>query len=98
MGDIAAVGPTGKGLDMGQDVAIFRSRARPPDRIYCIGGGDSDRRFAAKLLGRQRHQQVVLSPSDASFPPVCNRSPGLLYRCHTHSGCALAQSYRQEPA
>ncbi len=48
MGDIAAVGPTGKGLDMGQDVAILRSRARPPDRIYCI----SDRRFAAKLLGR----------------------------------------------
>ena len=51
MGDIAAVGPTGKGLDMGQDVAIFRSRARPLDRIYSIGG-DSDRRFAAKVLGR----------------------------------------------
>jgi len=42
MGDIAAVGPTGKGLDMGQDVAISRFRVRPPDRIYCIGGGDSD--------------------------------------------------------
>ena len=52
MGDIAAVGPTGKSLDMGQDVAIFRSRARLPDRIYCIDGEDSDRRFAAKLLGR----------------------------------------------
>ena len=52
MGDIAAVGPTGKGLDMGQDVAIFRSRARPPDRVYCISGGDSDRQFAVKLLGR----------------------------------------------
>ena len=52
MGDIAAVGPAGKSLDMGQDVAIFRSRARLPDRIYCIDGGDSDRRFAAKLLGR----------------------------------------------
>ena len=52
MGDIAAAGPTGKGLDMGQDVAIFRSCARPPDRIYCISGGDSERRFAAKRLGR----------------------------------------------
>ena len=27
---------------MGQDVAIFRSLAHPPDRICCIGGGDSD--------------------------------------------------------
>jgi hypothetical protein len=52
MADIAAVGPTGKGLDMGQDVAISRFRVRPPDRIYCIGGGDSDKRPAAKLPGR----------------------------------------------
>ena len=51
MGDIAAVGPAGKSLDMGQDVAIFQSRARLPDRIYCIDGGDSDRQFVAKLLG-----------------------------------------------
>ena len=53
MGDIAAVGPLGKGLGMGQDVAIFRSRARPPDRICCIGGGDSDseRRHCASAPG-----------------------------------------------
>ena len=46
MGDIAAVGPTGKGLGMGQDVAIFRSRARPSDKICCIGaGGNDDERY-----------------------------------------------------
>ena len=56
MGDIAAAGPPGKGLGMGQDVAIFRSRARPPDMISCIGGGDNDseRCHCASAPGRDR--------------------------------------------
>ena len=53
MGDIAAVGPAGKGLGMGQDVAILWSRPRSPDRICCIGGEDSDseRCHCASALG-----------------------------------------------
>ena len=50
MGDIAAAGPPGKGLGMGQDVAIFRSRASPPDRICCIGGSGINNLFSAPQM------------------------------------------------
>ena len=83
MGDIAADGPPGKGLGMGQDVAIFRSRTSPLDRICCIDGSGITKLCSAP---RMRHFHLF-----ATAARGC-------YIAATQSGCALARSFRQEPA